>query len=78
MTDTTDRIDLQPDGSCPCGSTALLLAKDRTEYTPVSKEDGVWCPGASHTEQADSDPMGSVRLFCTACGQYFNVPEGLV
>lgn len=75
MTDT--KIDLLPDGACPCGCKDLMLAKDQTEYTPVSKE-GEWEHGASYAEQVDAvDPMGDVRLSCTACGQYFNVPEEL-
>ena len=54
-----------------------MLAKDQTEYTPVTK-DTEWEYGASYTEQMNSDdPIGNVRLFCTDCGQYFNVPEGL-
>ncbi|WP_087746390.1 MULTISPECIES: hypothetical protein [unclassified Acidovorax] len=76
MTDT--KIDLPPDGVCPCGSHDLVLARDQIEYTPVSKEGGAWDYGASYAEQMYSDdPMGNVRLFCTACGQYFNVPEEL-
>ena len=80
MTDT--RIDLPADGVCPCGSKDLLLAKDQTkdqtEYTPVSKEGGAWEHGACSTEQMNSDdPLGTVRLFCTDCSQYFNVPEEL-
>jgi hypothetical protein len=54
-----------------------MLAKDQTEYTTVSK-DGEWELGSSSTEQMESpDPMGGIRLFCTVCGQYFNVPEEL-
>ena len=75
MTDT--KIDLPPDGACPCGSKDLMLAKDQTEYTPVTKN-GAWEHGACSTEQMNSDdPMGNARLFCTACGQYFNVLEEL-
>jgi hypothetical protein len=74
----SDRIDLPADGTCPCGSKELLLAKDQTEYTPVSRVDGKWLPGASYTEQTESaDALGGVRVFCTDCGQYFNVPEDL-
>ena len=77
MTDMTDKIDLPADGVCPCGSKDLMLAKDQTEYTPVTK-DTEWEYGASYAEQIDSDdPMGNIRLFCTACSQYFNVPEEL-
>ena len=76
MIDDT-KIDLPADGACPCGSKDLMLAKDQTEYTPVTK-DTEWEYGASYAEQMDSDdPVGNVRLFCTACGQYFNVPEEL-
>lgn len=76
----TDKIDLPDNGICPCGCKDLMLAKDQAEYTPVTKEDGGgWEYKASHTEDLDSgDPIGSLRLFCTACGQYFNVPEELL
>ena len=75
----TDKIDLPDNGVCPCGRKDLMLAKDQTEYTPVTKEgDGGWEHKVSHTEDLDSGgPIGSLRLFCTACGQYFNVPEDL-
>lgn len=73
----TNKIDLPDNGTCPCGCKDLMLAKDQTEYTPVSKADK-WEQGTAHDEGLDSgDPVGSVRLFCTACGQYFNVPEDL-
>ena len=73
----TDKIDLPDNGACPCGCKDLMLAKDQTEYTPVFKGTE-WEYGASHAEDLDSgDPIGSLRLFCTACGQYFNVPEEL-
>lgn len=73
----TDKIDLPHNGICPCGCKDLMLAKDQTEYTPVSKADE-WEFATAHTEDMDSgDPLGDVRLFCTACGQYFNVPEDL-
>ena len=75
MTDT--KIDLPADGACPCGCKDLMLARDQTEYTPVTK-DTEREYGASYAEQIDSDdPMGNIRLFCTACSQYFNVPEEL-
>lgn len=68
---------LRPDGSCPCGCKDLMLAKDQTEYTPVTKGTE-WDFGASYSEQMDSDdPMGNVRFFCTACGEYFPVPKEL-
>ena len=75
----TDKIDLPADGVCPCGCKDLMLAKDQTEYTPITKEDGGgWDYRGSYTEDLDSgDSMGDVRLFCTACGQYFNVPKEL-
>ncbi|PTT35468.1 hypothetical protein DBR23_23475 [Acidovorax sp. HMWF018] len=73
----TNKIDLPTDGACPCGCKDLMLARDQTEYTPVSK-DGEWELGASNVEQMDRDDLvGNVRLFCTACGQYFNVPKEL-
>lgn len=71
-------IPLPPSSVCPCGSEDLTLAKDQTEYTPVTK-DTEWEFGASYTELAENDdPRGSVRLFCPACGQYFDVPEELL
>ena len=75
----TDKIDLPDNGVCPCGCKDLMLAKDQTEYTPVTKEDdGDWDCRASYAEDLDSgDPIGSLRLFCTACGQYFNLPKEL-
>lgn len=73
----TERIDLPLDGACPCGCKELMLARDQTEYTPVTK-DSEWKLGACNTEQTENDdPMGNVRLFCTDCGQSFNVPEEL-
>lgn len=73
----TDKIELPDNGICPCGCRDLMLAKDQTEYTPVSKTNE-WEQSTAHTEDMDSgDPLGNVRLFCTACGQYFNVPEEL-
>jgi len=68
---------LPDNGACTCGSKDLLLARDQTEYTSVRK-DGEWELGVSSTEQMDTaDPMGNVRLFCPACGEYFFVPEEL-
>ncbi len=74
----TDRIDLPADGMCVCGCSELMLAEDKVRYTPVSKADGMWESGGTYLEALDNeDPMGNVRLFCTACGQYYNVPEEL-
>lgn len=74
---TDSRIPLPPSGVCPCGCGDLLLAKDQTEYTRVTKNTE-WEFGASNTEPTESaDPIGGVRLFCYACGQYFNVPDEL-
>ena len=74
MTDDT-KIDLPADGACPCGCKELMLAKDQTEYTPVTK-DTEWEYGASYAEQTENDdPLGNARLFCTDCSQYFNVPD---
>jgi hypothetical protein len=71
------RTTLPADGACTCGSKDLMLAKDQTEYTPVSK-DREWEFSASYAEQTENDdPMGNVRLFCTECGQYFFVPKEL-
>lgn len=72
------RIDLPADGNCTCGCGELMLAEDKVQYTPVNKAEGAWeREGAYLEELDDDDPMGNVRLFCTACGQYFNVPEEL-
>lgn len=74
---TDSHIPLPPSGVCPCGSEDLVLAKDQTKYTLVTKGTK-WEFGASCAEQMESsDPMGDVRLFCATCGQYFNVPEEL-
>lgn len=72
------RIDLPADGNCTCGCGELMLARDVVEYTSAVKTDGEWELGGLNTEALfNDDPMGNVRLFCTACGQYFNVPEEL-
>lgn len=74
---TDPRIPLPPSGVCPCGSKDLMLAKDQTEYTLVTKN-AKWEFGSYDTEPTENDdPMGSVRLFCPACRQYFNVPDEL-
>lgn len=74
----TDKINLQPDGACPCGDKNLLLARDQTKFTPVSKAEGEWEYGGDYAEDQDSsDPLGGLRLFCPSCGTYFNVPDEL-
>jgi hypothetical protein len=57
-----------------------MVAVDQCAYTPATKSaDGTWKLGVTHYEDMDNDdPLGNVRLFCTACGEYFFVPLGLI
>ena len=75
----TIQIDLPKDGRCPCGGDQLTQAEDFTRYTPYTKHPNTgWQAGEAWQEVTDSrDPLGGVRLFCAACGQYFNLPEEL-
>ena len=58
-----------------CNGTEFLLAVDKTEYTPVSTTPGGFVAGGSYTE--DVDGPETVRFFCEACGEHFQVPEEL-
>jgi len=64
------------DNKCSaCGGADLLLAKDTVSYSPVTVQDGKLVASYSHDEPSTADD--AVRLFCTACGEYFEVPEEL-
>ena len=58
-----------------CQGTDFILAVDKTVYTPVSTTPGDFETGGSYLE--DVDGPETVRFFCTACGEHFQVPEGL-
>lgn len=64
-------------GKCSaCGSSDLLLAEDSTCYSPVAWVAGKWTRvTTSAPELSEADEP--VRLFCTACGVYHEVPEEL-
>lgn len=69
---------LPSNNACPCGGD-LLLARDVIEYTPVEfdADTGQWELGATSTEQMDSLSEPTIRLFCTTCGEYYEVPQAL-
>jgi len=58
-----------------CHGTEFLLAVDKTEYTPVSTTHGDFKTSGSYTEGVDGPE--TVRFFCEACGEHFQVPEEL-
>lgn len=56
-----------------CQGVEFLLAVDKTEYTPVSTSSGGFETGSSHMETIDGPE--TIRFFCTACGEYYQVPK---
>lgn len=59
-------------GCCPeCGSADLVHAQDMTRYTNIKLVDGKWEYGVVNYE-GDGQ-----RLFCSECGEYMLIPEGL-
>lgn len=68
-----------PEGpACPtCGEHhTMSLAKDWTERSRLTFQHGKWFKdGLSRSEPIETD--GSVRMFCTNCGEYFAPPEEL-
>jgi len=66
------------DGKCPvCGSPELMLARDKTEYSPCEwdSEQRKFVGRYSHMEE--SEAPDAVRFYCTNCGEYMEVPEEL-
>lgn len=66
------------DGKCAkCGATEFLLAEDHTIYT-ACEWDADACEWVSHG--ADREPtctIDRIRFYCTACGEYHDVPNTL-
>lgn len=66
------------DGKCAkCGATEFLLAEDHTIYTMCEWDADAceWVPGSPNIEP--SCTMDRVRFYCTACGEYHDVPNNL-
>lgn len=76
----TEKTNLTPDGTCgKCGSPDMMLATDQTQYTAFEYVDGDWMDGGTSYEALDNDdPEGNVRLFCTKCHEYHEVPAALL
>lgn len=68
-------LPLPHDGRCVCGCSEFTLARDKTEYSPVELVDGEYRSTYGHQE--DSSAPDAVRLFCSDCGNYFQVPDSL-
>lgn len=67
--------ELTPEGACgECGNTNLTHAVDYTRYRDVTKEGGAWRVRSSC---GANPPTGDERFFCTRCGTYFEMPDGL-
>lgn len=67
-------------GRCSnCGSASLTLAVDTvlTDYCDVSFVDGAWIRGDRRTELDTDTTPDPVRIFCSACCTYHEVPEEL-
>lgn len=63
---------------CPtCGEYhSMTLSEDRTERSKLAFEDGKWVKvGVPKSYPLETD--SAVRMFCTNCGEYFEVPDGL-
>jgi hypothetical protein len=67
-----------PDNTCThCGREGLTLCEDVTHYHEVYFDDGEWSVSpVRHQEQLWSEH--GVRLMCSDCGTYFEVPEVLL
>ena len=77
MTDPQDPQGPYPelvDNACSvCGSKSFTLASDCTDYCRVEFNGTEWERGGVSTE--DAGAPDSVRLFCTECDTYHQLPE---
>jgi len=58
-----------------CCDEMLSLAIDQVDYYSVEFVDGHW--ETNYSGQEPQDGPDSVRLFCSQCGNYYEVPEEL-
>lgn len=64
------------DNCCPkCKSPDLLLCQDQTLYRDARFKNGCWNISSSRFESIDGED--SMRLMCTECGEYMEVPKEL-
>ena len=70
------KVNLIDNRCANCGSEHLALAADYTLYHTVARNDDgtLWCDQGSFEPDGGYD---SERLYCTECGQYHHIPEGL-
>lgn len=64
-------------GKCSnCGvSENMILARDKTVYSPCTYSKGKWHPQYDNTEDSVADD--AVRFYCASCGTPHQVPEEL-
>lgn len=62
-----------------CKAPHLTLAREITEYRTTINVDGDWVAGPVNNVMDGScaPDEDQVRLFCVACGTYYEVPESL-
>lgn len=67
------------DGKCPCcGDPDFVLAEETIRYTSVKAEGGKLALVADTAREEPDEGDESVRLFCSACGEYIAVPPELL
>lgn len=73
-----DDLPIPVNGACSkCGSSRLLLARDKTEYSPCEfdADTGKWFP--QYTDTEESAASKSVRFYCMDCQTNHAVPVEL-
>lgn len=66
------------DGKCAnCGATEFLLAEDHTLYTACEWDSDAREWVRCSTDIEPSTAMDRIRFYCTACGEYHDVPNNL-
>ena len=70
------KVNLIDNRCANCGSEDLVLVEDYALYRTVNRN----ADGSLECDQGSFEPDGgydSERLYCTECGQYHHIPEGL-
>lgn len=64
---------------CPtCGEKgSMILVEDQSKFTPLEFVDGEWRPWAGPGSVKPIDAEDARRMFCSCCGEYFQMPEEL-